>query len=482
MVLQQPTKIHNNYNEYGLTSDYEGYYAISNSNELFWFAGLVNGTLGYGTNQNTSANAVLLNNIIVNNVVFEYDENMNLKTDTTNLRSWEPIGNNVNSRYNGIFDGNNKIITGLYYNNNQSTMIGFIGLTNESFKVMNLSIINSYFSAKHYIGGIVGTNKGGIIENCYNEVVIVGSGYEIGGIAGGNYEGGKIINCYNRGKIIGANQSVGGIVGFNEGTINNCYNLGIVAGDTFWVGGIVGYNVNNVMNCFNLGSVSGNSQVGGIVGENNNGLVTNCYYLDGTAIGGIAGVDIENQVEVKTFTQFKSGEITYLLNNNISDENVAFKQNIGDYNYPMFEGKVVYYGYEKCTSTIKTYSNDIRYQTIDELHDYENWKIKYSPTLENSGALIKECEYDSTHIVIFELPILNKTDYNYEERESLGKYTYIKDGQTFVFDIELPQTGSDGLKIAEIIAIFSGALLLLIIICFFIWWFMFKDKKMKSID
>ena len=41
-------------------------YEIGNAGQLYWFAGLVNGTLTDGTAQNLSANAILKNNIVVN--------------------------------------------------------------------------------------------------------------------------------------------------------------------------------------------------------------------------------------------------------------------------------------------------------------------------------------------------------------------------------------------------------------------------------
>ncbi|MEI3162320.1 MAG: hypothetical protein V8S74_02750 [Lachnospirales bacterium] len=48
------------------TQNSEGAYEISNAGELYWFAGLVNGTLTDGTKQNISANAVLTADIAVN--------------------------------------------------------------------------------------------------------------------------------------------------------------------------------------------------------------------------------------------------------------------------------------------------------------------------------------------------------------------------------------------------------------------------------
>ena len=74
----------------------EGFYQISNRAELYWFAGLVNGTLS-GVEQNTAANAVLTADIIINENVLDAEGNLTVSTD--NLLVWSPIGNNRNEFY-----------------------------------------------------------------------------------------------------------------------------------------------------------------------------------------------------------------------------------------------------------------------------------------------------------------------------------------------------------------------------------------------
>ena len=88
-------------------------YLISNANELYWFARLVNGT--GSESQNTSACAKLTANITVNPHVL--DPNGNLLPTTYSYTVWEPIGyHNSNSdyaRFTGTIDGNGKTISGL---------------------------------------------------------------------------------------------------------------------------------------------------------------------------------------------------------------------------------------------------------------------------------------------------------------------------------------------------------------------------------
>ena len=58
-------------------------YQISNRAELYWFAGLVNGTLPDGGEKNLSANAILTANIIVNTGVLDANKNLVSKSDLT---------------------------------------------------------------------------------------------------------------------------------------------------------------------------------------------------------------------------------------------------------------------------------------------------------------------------------------------------------------------------------------------------------------
>lgn len=60
-------------------------------------------------------------------------------------------------------------------------------------------------SGNGYIGGIVGNNKGGLIEAAANEGNISADQQLAGGIAGYNTNGGKIVNASNKGIITSGN-------------------------------------------------------------------------------------------------------------------------------------------------------------------------------------------------------------------------------------------------------------------------------------
>ena len=375
-------------------------YEISNAGQLYWFAGLVNGTLS-GETQNASANAVLTADIVVNKNVLKSDGTVNEGT----FKEWTPIGNSYNGSYTGIFEGQNHTISGLYFKQENTEEVGFFGYNRG--KISNVGILDSYFCGFSQVGGVCGYNsstitncynKGvvdgtadrassfggvcgcnlGILTNCYNTGIVKGQlfvggvsgnngkmitncyntgivkGHEwVGGVSGEN--SGTIINCNNEGKVSGTEYYVGGVSGENKKTITNCYNTGIVSGQSY-VGGVNGYNINGtIINCNATGEVNGTgSYVGGVIGMNlNKGTITNCYYdstiYTGAAIGTNSGTT--TKIEGKTTEQYKTGEVAYLLSQGCStgegDDTVTYDgsiwgQTIGKDTYPTLGGSKVY--------------------------------------------------------------------------------------------------------------------------------------------
>ena len=362
-------------------------YQISTAEELYWFAGLVNGTLPDGGEKNLSANAILTANITVNTGVLDENKNLVSKSDLT---EWEPIGDRWSS-YTGTFDGQGYTISGLYFNNPTSSYVGLFGNIGANGKISNVGVLDSYFQFREFgggvcgvnygtvkdckntgsvrglaaIGGVCGLNKtGGIIENSFNEGTVSGTGdnaQQVGGVSG--YNNGTIKSCYNTASVSGQN-SVGGVCGFNSrGIITNCFNEGTVSGQTF-VGGVCGNGCGvTTTNCFNGGTVSGQSHVSGVCGYDYNydGTLTNCYYLSDTATGGINGKDVSGKAEGKSIEQFKSGEVAYLLNGSTSEGELAWYQKLGTDAYPVLtatKGNTVYNGsFRYCDNTAASYSN-----------------------------------------------------------------------------------------------------------------------------
>lgn len=242
----------------------ENPYQITSAAELYWFAGLVNGTLTDVT-KNSSACAKLMNDITVNNnlldrITYKTDDDGNLTNEVANggnFISWTPIGA-ANNGYQGTFDGNGKTISGLFFNDSQKSHVGLFDNIYMA-TIRNVGVVDSYFFGEHYVGGV-----------CAFGV---------------------------------------------DGTITGSYNTGVVSGEGC-VGGVCGTGISvTITDSYNTGSVSGNDDVGGVFGYGENCTINNCYYLkaEGTDLGGINGADVEGQAEGKTAAQFASGEVAYLL-------------------------------------------------------------------------------------------------------------------------------------------------------------------------
>ena len=353
-----------------------GFYEISNAGQLYWFADKVDHeNLVYG-----SANAVLTDDITVNEGT--------VTASSTGLREWNPIGNYVYNTvyqpYQGVFDGNGKTISGLYFNDNTAYSVGVFARISQRALVKNITLVNSYFLGGMHTAGIVGGNQG-VITGCVNNATIENDANICGGIVG--YNEGTVELCVNTGTITSSGSYSGGVVGYNEGTVELCGNTGAVKCSGEKGGGIAGSNYSVLRNCWNTASVKVEDDlVGGIVGyhysneSEKRALVENCWSIgdvsngDGKNIGGVAGLSdnadhvncysvmrplgriehsvTQSKVEQKSLDQFASGEVAYLLGD-------AWGQSLGSDAYPILGGAKVYYGYISCAEDAEVeYTND----------------------------------------------------------------------------------------------------------------------------
>ena len=416
-------------------------YEIGNAGQLYWFAGLVNGTLTDGTAQNLKANAVLTADIKVNEDLLtsiKTDKDGNV-TNGTDFQIWLPIGkiNSDNGKqmlYAGVFDGKGYRISGLYANPYDASIsvtyagkdyIGLFGGQSGGGVIRNVGIRDSYIRGASYVGSICGLNEGGMIQNCDSTADVYGQSC-LGGICGRSRGNSIIENCYNEGSVYGAAGSIGGICGENSATLQECYNVGIVKGK-YYVGGIVGESSGSgntmIKDCYNRGNVIGDTDdIGGIVGYVGYGLVENCYsqatVSGDTTVGGICGygyhADSQNayhdsnlyagdafgfsedvtikQTERKPSQAFESGEIAYLLQ--AGREEPIWGQTLSGENaqsYPVLGGAMVYRNstYLDCTKDdeayiVYTYENEQK--TIIHHTMQEEIKAK-EPTCTEAGNI-----------------------------------------------------------------------------------------------
>ena len=391
----------------------ETVYEISNAGQLYWFAGLVNGTLD-GVEQNTLANAILTANITVNENLLDslqYDTEGNV-SNGSDFITWTPIADwmgNRTTQYSGTFDGNNKTVSGLYFNGD-STCIGLFGSSESDGNIKNVGVVDSYFKGNDHVGGVCGNNAG-TITNCYNagNLTAIESSATIGGICGYN-NGGTVTNCYNTGTVTatGSVASVGGVCGCSTAPISNCYNIGTVT------------------------ATSSGADISGICGYNF-GPIKNCYYL----------ADTEDENGGKTAAQFASGEIAYLLSQGCTvgegEDAVTYSGSVwgqalggnGD-TYPVLDStKRVYQvdKYDGCEgkpgSSTKIYSNQST--SIYEEHKYE------ADTTDSTKHKCSICNGTEEHSFAYELV----------ENGNAIKATCSECGATYTVKLTQPAATSD---------------------------------------
>lgn len=190
------------------------------------------------------------------------------------------------------------------------------------------------------IGGLVGYNNGGIIDSSYNIGDIINNkdggaeAGQTGGIIGSN--DGEVRNGYNAGTVNTKSDCTGGIVGINRNEIINCYNLGYIVNSASKTGGIVGYaqNSSNIVNCINSGTVENGTKIGGIIGEaSGNVSIDNCKsnaILNGKEFGGgIVGYSYGatlNIISCKWYSE--NSDVHFGIGSTHSNENATYVENL----------------------------------------------------------------------------------------------------------------------------------------------------------
>ena len=369
----------------------ENPYQISNADELYWFAALVNGdrsVLGTTIPPNPKSCAKLMNDITVNEGVLDASGNLNSGKP---FIEWTPIG--IHLKYSGTFDGQGHTVSGLYLDNTGTSYVGLFGINCGT--IQNVGVVDSYFNGEDCVGGVCGMNwhdgTEGImsvtITNCYNTGAVNGRRY-VGGVCGYNKistgEDGKqalITDCYNTGKVSGY-IGVGGVCGKNYPMVDD------------------GYSSTSIMNCYNTGAVSGDYYVGGVCGDNSydtyietppSVTIMNCYYNSDNYTGNAVGHNTGDVVNVmgKTTAEFASGEVAYLLNEGKAFGTQVWGQQLGVNDYPVLGSayKVLMAAQDGLEGSIywATFSN----QTSDaDLGDLTIYKAKVN----NGKMTLTECD------------------------------------------------------------------------------------------
>ncbi|MDR3001123.1 MAG: hypothetical protein LBU89_07650, partial [Fibromonadaceae bacterium] len=255
---------------------------------------------------------------------------------------WIPIGtvkydnsstSVVGNMFNGTFDGDGFVISGVYINGFDYYQ-GLFGRLNTGSTIKNIGVAASYIKGYRQIGGLVGSNLGTISNSYFTGMVTAEYDY-VGGLAGSNcltvrgtsintsINIGSISNSYFMGTVTGGGSYVGGsyvggLVGSNtSGSISNSYSFGKVLGSDDYVGGLVGNNVASIVagtnyaggtisNSYSVSKVETSetsTNVGGLVGSNSNGTINGYYNTDSTSRNNFLGTG-KTTAEMKQRTTF----------------------------------------------------------------------------------------------------------------------------------------------------------------------------------
>jgi len=216
---------------------------------------------------------------------------------------WMPIGF-ANSPFSGEFDGKGNKITGLLINRSDMAHVGLFYTTyNATVKNLGVEIDPSGIKGSDSVGGLVGTQSGGSITNCYTTGNVSGK-RNIGGLVGAQFYNGIITNSYTSGNISATDSHAGGIVGWQyEGKITNSYATGNITATIDNAGGIVGLqHYGSIANSYATGNIKSSNCAGGLLGIQYYGSISNSY-----AIGNVIS---SNNTGGLVGCQWQSGSIT----------------------------------------------------------------------------------------------------------------------------------------------------------------------------
>ena len=287
--------------------------------------------------------------------------------------------------FDGILDGGDHTISGIYHTNNANDADGkynaLFSSLGKSGVIKNLVFgADNYVSSYNYVSSIVSLSKGKI-ENCVNKANIIAAnafaggicGYLVGGtgeiissdnygeikamtyaagILGGSQSGTTITDykylvesCHNYGNLSTTNAlGSAGIAGSFSGSIKNCVNEGKIeeaekATGNYTAGIVAAYAY--VVSCegnTNKGSITGNKGVGGIIGtvmkgDDKDAVISGCIN-EGSVSGrgaNIGGV-VANSARVSgviTLTKCKnSGVVTTTAEDKTTIGNLRGNSNI----------------------------------------------------------------------------------------------------------------------------------------------------------
>ncbi len=212
------------------------------------------------------------------------DIDAGITSDWNSGAGFEPVGNGSNE-FTGTLNGHGYNITGLFVDRTATEYIGLFGHLDTGASLANLNLVQCDVSGKKYVGGLLGFNGGGSVENSSTTGKVDGS-MNVGGLVG-KFDSGAISNSYSIADVRG-DAHVAGLVGDGGGgTIEMSFAAGSVSGD--WdVGAIIGWNGGTTMeDCFfdnqttGLSSGAGGGSSSGTTGKNTSDMQKQSTFTNG---------------------------------------------------------------------------------------------------------------------------------------------------------------------------------------------------------
>ncbi|WP_280765071.1 T9SS type A sorting domain-containing protein [Parabacteroides sp. PFB2-10] len=204
------------------------------------------------------------------------DMHFKVTADIPLTKSWSSIGHTL-LPFEGKFDGNSHIISGLSINNTAANqgLFGYIGTEGE-VKGLTVQVHTNGIIGGDNFGALAGTNEG-LIEKCR----VIGTGLvsgtaNVGGVAG--YNTGTIKETFSVVPVEATrvNSIAGGLVGVTSGTLSHTYATGDVAAN--YTGGLAGAQYGGTITySYATGAVSG-TYAGGLVGTRSDGSISNAFF------------------------------------------------------------------------------------------------------------------------------------------------------------------------------------------------------------
>ena len=322
--------------------DADGFYNISDSKQLVWFAAAVNNG-EYGLNARLTAD--------IDMTEFTGDQYML-------------------NEYTGTFDGQEHSLTiNIQTDDQQKT--AFFRYTKGNATIRNLTIHGTIETGAKFAAGIVSqANDNTTIENCASYV-------QINSFAGGD--------CTH-----------GGLIGYTQGSgtvrVNNCLFAGSINGEsTNSCGGICGWSeVNTVMsNCLISGDFNIQPDGCATFARGSRTTIENCYYKEGFMEAG----DFERGTKVSV-EQLASGEVGLKLDANNTEH--AWFQRIGEDESPspIAERGVIY-------NVGKYYGNAFDNETLQAfITNVVSGETEYAKNVLAQTALAEEYEAAISNILV----------------------------------------------------------------------------------